>query len=292
MLTLDASGGLTPRNSLSILVRARPAPRGIDTMAPWTLGSALLAPLSLVACWLAAGFVQGGDYDAARQTISVLAGHAASHRWIMTLGLYSVSVCQILTAIGLTVARPLARILLGVGGVAGLGVAMFPQPPHGTAASHLVWATLSVSLLAVWPATIGSRSSVRPFVLTVRGSMIATAVFLALLAWLFAAAHGGGALGIAERVDTAIANAWPLVVVLAIRRARARGHLLPAPPVEFARKLRRNASVTTKGQQDCSAEPARSARPSAGPCWVSTAIHTNSPTDSAIAAIERPTPTA
>lgn len=214
---------------MSLLVRARVVPR-VDGMAPWTLVSALLAPLSLIASWLAAGFVQD-DYNAVRQTISVLAGHAAEHRWIMTLGLYSVAICQILTAAGLSAARPRARILLAIGGLAGLGVAMFPQPPHGTAASHLVWATLSVSLLAIWPATIGSRWSTRPLVLTVRGSMIATGVFLALLAWLFAAAHGGGALGIAERVDTAIANAWPLVVVLAIRRAR-RGQLETAPSVD------------------------------------------------------------
>lgn len=261
-------------------------------MAPWTLGSALLAPLSLVVSWLVAGFVQNNNYDAVRQTISVLAGHAAEHRWIMTLGLYSVGSCQILTALGLSAARPLARILLGVGGLAGLGVAMFPQPPHGTAASHLVWATVTVSLLAVWPATIGSRWWSRPIVLTVRGSMIATAVFVALLAWLFAAAHGGGALGVAERVDTAIANAWPMVVVLAIRRARASGHLVPAPSVESARKLRRNASATANGQHDCSAELVRSASPSSGPCRVSRAIHANSAIETAIAAIERPTPMA
>jgi hypothetical membrane protein len=223
LLTLDAQGVVEPRGTfVSSRTGARAAPHGVDQMAPWTLCTALLAPLTLVAGWLAAGLVQPGDYDAVRQTISVLAGHAASHRWIMTLGLYSVAICQILTAAGLSPARRPARILLALGGLAGLGVAIFPQPPHGTTAVHLVWATLSVSLLAIWPATLGSRWRSRPIVLTVRGSMVATALFLGLLAWLYAAAHGGGALGVAERVDTAIANAWPLVVVLAIRRARAR----------------------------------------------------------------------
>ncbi|MDP9093147.1 MAG: hypothetical protein M3N95_09465 [Actinomycetota bacterium] len=43
-----------------------------------------------------------------------------------------------------------------------------------------------------------------------------------MLAWLYGAAHGGGALGIAERVDTAIENSWPLVIVTAIWRSAAR----------------------------------------------------------------------
>jgi hypothetical membrane protein len=184
--------------------------------------SAILAPVSLVTGWLVAGFLQHGHYDPVRQTISVLAGHSASDRWIMTVGLYLLGTSQILTAVGLSGTRQRARILLAIGGLTGLGVAIFPQPPHGSAAVHLVFATLSVSLLAVWPATIGSRAASRPHVLTVRGSVLATIVFLCLLAWLYAAGHGGGALGIAERIDTAIENSWPLVVIVAIRRHAAR----------------------------------------------------------------------
>lgn len=197
---------------------------GNCAVAGWALFSAILAPLSLVAGWLVAGFLQRGHYDPARQTISVLAGHAASDRWIMTAGLYVLGASQILTAAGLSVGRRQARILLSIGGLAGIGVAMFPEPRHGSAAVHLVFATLSVSLLAVWPATIGSRQPPRPRVLTTRGSILATAAFVGLLAWLYVAAHGGGALGIAERVDTAITASWPLVVVLAIRR-HPRGRL-------------------------------------------------------------------
>ncbi len=190
----------------------------------WTLLSAFLAPASLVACWIAAGLVQHGNYDAAKQTMSVLASDTASHPWIMTMGLYSVGTFQIVTAIGLSIGRPKARILLAIGGLTGLGVASFPQAQHGDAtAIHLTFASLSVTLLAVWPATIGCRRSSRSIVLSVRGSLAATVVFVGLLAWLFAAAHGGGALGVAERVDTAIENSWPLVVVLAVRRASRSG---------------------------------------------------------------------
>lgn len=183
----------------------------------WTLIPAALAPISLVGGWLVAGLAQPNHYDPVTQTISVLAGYAASDRWIMTLGLYALSICQLLTAVGLRVARQ-ARVLLTMGGVAGLGVAIFPQPIHGSGAAHMVFATLSVTLLALWPATLGTRGSRRPLLLTMRGSAVVTMAFLGLLAWVFAAAHGGGALGVAERVDTAIANSWPLVVILTIRR--------------------------------------------------------------------------
>ncbi|PZS34480.1 MAG: hypothetical protein DLM58_05670 [Pseudonocardiales bacterium] len=185
----------------------------------WTLIPAALAPISLVGAWLAVGLAQPGEYDAIRQMISVLAGYAAADRWIMTLGLYAVSICQLVVAIGLSAARPLARVLLVMGGLAGLGVAIFPQPMHGSGAAHMVFATLSVTFLALWPATLGSRSGSTPAVLTIRGSVLVTAVFLGLLAWVFAAAHGGGALGVAERVDTAVANSWPLVIILVLRRS-------------------------------------------------------------------------
>lgn len=208
-----------------------PAPHDDHTFAAsalhavprWTLIPAALAPVSLVAAWLAAGLAQPDHYDPIRQTISVLAGHAASDRWIMTIGLYAVSICQIVTAAGLSVARR-ARVLLVMGGVAGLGVAIFPQPLHGSGAAHMVFATLSVTLLALWPATLGSRDSPLPLplILTTRGSVVVTVAFLGLLAWVFAAAHGGGALGVAERVDTAIANSWPLVIILTLRRSSNR----------------------------------------------------------------------
>lgn len=191
-------------------------------MPNWVLVTAVLAPASLVIGWVVAGLVQPDGYDPVRQTISVLSSHAASDRWIMTAGLYAVATMQILTAAGLSFGPLRARILLAVGGVTGLGVAIFPQPHHGSAATHLVFATLSICLLAVWPATIASREPARPRVLSVRGSMLATAALLGLLGWVFVAGHGGGALGIAERVSTGVGNAWPLVVIVAIRRHSAR----------------------------------------------------------------------
>lgn len=201
------------------------------SVARWAPVSAVLAPTALVVGWVVAGLVQRQPYHPASQTISVLAGSSASDRWIMTAGLYTLGACQLLTAAGLSVRR-LARLLLGAGGLAGLGVAAFPQPGHGTAAVHLAFATISVSLLAVWPATIGVRGrrgrggAGGPLVLTLRGSLAATIFFVGLLTWLYAAAHGGGALGVAERVDTAVTTSWPLVVVLAIQRSTRAGQVI------------------------------------------------------------------
>jgi hypothetical membrane protein len=205
-------------------LRQPPAATCPDPRVPgWVVLSAILAPLSLIIGWLVAGLVQPGAYDPVSQTISVLAGRSASERWIMTVGLYLVASSQILTAAGFASGPLRARILLAIGGVMGLGVAVFPQPAHGSAPAHLVFATLSISMLAVWPATVASRDPSRPRVLSLRSSMLATAGLLALLAWLFVAGHGAGGLGVAERVDTAAGNSWPLVVILAIRRHSARG---------------------------------------------------------------------
>jgi hypothetical membrane protein len=188
----------------------------VGSIPAWTVVSAALAPLVLVTSWLVAQVVQP-DYDPVRQSISALAGGTASDRWIMTVGLYLVGACQLLTAAGLSTGPSRARLILAVGGLTGLGVAVFPQPAHGSAATHLIFATLSVSLLAVWPATLCSPGS-RSHPLRTRPSLLVTAAFVGLLAWLYVAGHGIGGLGIAERVDTAVECSWPLVIVLAIRR--------------------------------------------------------------------------
>ena len=46
-----------------------------------------------------------------------------------------------------------------------------------------------------------------------------TAVFLALLAWLVFETQDGAALGLAERLVSAVQVTWPLIVALALRRA-------------------------------------------------------------------------
>lgn len=192
-------------------------PRPDRTIPLWALIAAVLGPVALVAGWLVAGFLQPGDYDPVRQSISALAGAGATDRWIMSLGLYTVAIGQIFAGAGLRGARPAARSLLITGGIAGLGVAVFPQTAHGPTTVHLVFTTISVILLALWPATNASRQPSHRLSSVNRCAAV-TALFIALLLWLLAAAQGAGALGIAERVDTAVETAWPLVIVIAMRR--------------------------------------------------------------------------
>jgi hypothetical protein len=47
-----------------------------------------------------------------------------------------------------------------------------------------------------------------------------TAVFLVLLAWLVFETQSGTALGLAERLVSAVQVTWPLIVALALRRGR------------------------------------------------------------------------
>jgi hypothetical protein len=54
-------------------------------------------------------------------------------------------------------------------------------------------------------------------------------VFLALLAWLIFETQGGGALGLAERLVSAVEETWPLVVTLAMRYA--------AEPADFTEQV-------------------------------------------------------
>ena len=56
--------------------------------------------------------------------------------------------------------------------------------------------------------------------LSARASVLASAVLLALLAWLVAAMFGAGSVGLAERVVAVAEALWPLGVVLFAGGAR------------------------------------------------------------------------
>ena len=186
-----------------------------------TLTAATLGPLVFVGAWLVGGALQPDGYSAVRQSVSSLAVAGAAQPWIMTTGLYVVGGCQLLTAAGLTQMRRGARAFLALGGVAGLGVAYFPQPEHGPkeASAHIVFATLCIVSLAVWPWFVKARGFTADHPVGGRAVAAVTALFLALVAWVFVAGHGAGALGVAERVDITVSTLWPLVIVVALRRA-------------------------------------------------------------------------
>jgi hypothetical protein len=216
----------------------------------WAIVSAALAPVLLTGGYLVAGALQPASYDPVRTTISVMAGQAGTDRWIMTGGLFLVAGCYLITAAGLTGVRAAARALLIVAGLAGLGIAASPEPARGTTPQHLAWTTLGAVTIAVWPAFAAPRTPPRPLILSSYGSAAVTAVFTALLGWLFIQTRDGSVLGLAERLTSSIQTCWPFTVAVTLRRTRPR----PGP-----------ATGGSGGAKDGATARARGPRPQAGP---------------------------
>jgi hypothetical protein len=174
--------------------------------------------------WIVAGAVQPASYSPVGTTISVMAGHAGTDRWIMTGALLLVGGCQLVTAAGLAGARLPARVLLVVAGLSSIGIAVSPEPAHGSTPQHLAWTALGAVALAVWPAFVARRAPPRPLILSSYGCAVVTAVFIALLGWLVIETQGGSDLGLAERLFLSTETCWPFVVAIALRQiSAARG---------------------------------------------------------------------
>lgn len=203
---------LLPADRLGLVRAGRPVPG-------WAVGTALLAPVALVGGWLIAGVLQPASYSPMRQTVSVLAGHAGTDRWVMTGALLLVGGCQIATGTGLAGVRMPARILLILTGLSTLGIAASPEPVAGPTPRHLAFAVSCVVTTAVWPVLVARSAPTRSWILSVRGCAMVTVVFAGLSCWLLIAARGGGGdLGLAERLTSAAQGLFPLVVALALRQ--------------------------------------------------------------------------
>ena len=211
------AAGTAKRHALRLL---RPAARLVRSGGPvpgWAVVSAGLAPVLLTGGWLVADAFQPASYNPIRKTVSVLAGHAGTDRWIMTSALLLVGGCNFVTAAGLTGVRLPARILLLVAGLSSIGIAVSPEPVAGSTPQHLAWTSLGAVTIAVWPAFTGRRGSPRPLILSIRGAATVTAVSIALLGWLIIETQGGSVLGLAERLTSSIQITWPFIVALALR---------------------------------------------------------------------------
>jgi hypothetical membrane protein len=180
----------------------------------------VLAPVALIGGWTLAAGRQPGHYRPLRQTISALAAHGATDRWIMTAGLAALGVCHIVTALGLRPARAQGRWLLAVGGVSTLVVAAAPQPVHGSAPVHIVAATVGFIALSLWP--LAASRADGPAVLRRGTGAVLTVVLLALLGWLCAEIGGGSLLGLSERMLAGAQALWPLAAVVLLRSTRVR----------------------------------------------------------------------
>jgi hypothetical membrane protein len=182
----------------------------------WVVIAALLTPVVLVSGWLIAGSFQPASYSPMQQTMSVLAGQTGAHRWFMTGALFLVAGCQLLTGVGLTSVRPFARILLILAALSTIGVATSPETATGPTAQHLAFAASCVVTTAIWPLFVARRSRARPWVLNIYPCAAVTALFAGLIVWLLIATHGGGGLGLVERLDSAAQGLFPFIVALGL----------------------------------------------------------------------------
>jgi hypothetical membrane protein len=184
----------------------------------WTVVAAGLSPVLATSGWLIADAVQPASYSPIRKTVSVLAGHAGTDRWIMTAALLLVGACQLVTAAGLVGVRVSARILLAVAGLCSIGIALNPEPARGSTPQHVAWTSLGAVVIAVWPAFVARRAPPRPVILSSYGCALVTAVFIVLLGWLVIETQGGSDLGLVERVFLSTETCWPFIVAIALRQ--------------------------------------------------------------------------
>jgi hypothetical membrane protein len=177
--------------------------------------------------WAAAG--QSPAFDPIRSTISALAAQDADSRWVMTSALAVTGCCHVATAVALVPVRRLGRALLAAGGVATVGVAVFPLPSAtGTSPMHTVCAAAAFALLAGWPFASAASGpwadgawATRRVVRTTAGSVLV----LLVLAFVAGQRASGDLTGLLERLAAGAQSAWPAAVAFSLAaawRARAR----------------------------------------------------------------------
>jgi hypothetical protein len=210
--------GATRRHGRRVTSPATWPPGPRHPVPGWAVVSAGLAPVLATAGWLIADALQPASYSPIGKTISVMAGHAGTDRWVMTGALLLVGGCQLVAAAGLAGLRVPARILLAVTGLSSIGIAVSPEPVRGSTPQHLAWTSLGAAALAIWPAFVARRAPPRPLILSSYGCAAVTAVFMALLGWLVIETQGGSDLGLAERLFLSIETCWPFIVAITLRQ--------------------------------------------------------------------------
>lgn len=186
----------------------------------WGIVSSALPPVVLAAGWMIAAYLQSRPYNAVSDTVSALAGIGATDRWVMTLAFALAGACEIVTALALWPARITGRLILVVGGTAGILVAEFPvHMGHGAPGSHILWATVGLAALALWPLAASHRGVDLPWALHPGVSISVAVLLVALLAWFgLELVTSAGQAGLAERVLGEVQSAWPFVVVMSCHR--------------------------------------------------------------------------
>jgi hypothetical membrane protein len=172
----------------------------------WTMVSAAGAPIFLIGGWTVAAARQTGGFDSVRDTISALAAHGATDRWLMTSALAGLGICHTVTALGFRPVAAAGRLVHGVGGVATFLVAVFPQPADGSSPAHVRAAAVGFVALGAWPALSGLG----------RRGVFASAALLGAVGWFaYELGRDGPLIGLSERVAAGAQALFPLALVVA-----------------------------------------------------------------------------
>jgi hypothetical membrane protein len=231
------------------------------TVPGWAIASAALSPVVMVGGWLAADALQPTSYSPVHSSVSGLSGLGGTDRWLMTSALILVGACYFVTAVGLAGIRVSARIVLVVAGLSSIGIAVSPEPARGSTPQHLAWTSLGAVAITIWPAFTARREPSQPLILRFRGAIAVTVAFLVLLAWLVFETRDGTALGLAERLVSAVQVTWPLIVAVALRRAAGpRGR-----PGEFGEATADHAVTRQRRARPAGPGPFSAAGPAARP---------------------------
>jgi hypothetical protein len=165
----------------------------------------------------AAGVVHGVPWWG---MVSSLAADGAADRWVMTFAFLVAGACEVITGLALRPAASAGRLILMVGGLAGLLVASSPEPAGGGGSvRHTFGAVVGLVALAAWPVAARQRGPSVPWGLRPVVSASTSVVLLVVLLWFGAElVTGGGQAGLAERLLGGMQTLWPVLVILSCRR--------------------------------------------------------------------------
>lgn len=157
------------------------------------------------------------------------------HRWVITIALLGVGLCDVLTGLALQAAAEPGRLLLIAGGICGMLIAANPQLRHGGSPEHEIFSFVGVLVMTIWPVAAIRREPGAPYALRPGVAWPASIFTLALLLWFTAELFRGAELGLAERAVTAVQALWPLIVVLSVLAAARRQVSAPADRASVVR---------------------------------------------------------
>src|SRR5262249_59731971 len=94
----------------------------------WSLLSAAIAPVVLIAGWLVVQMRQPASYDPIHDTLSSLTPVETLDRGILLGAPVTIGICQIATAAGLRPIAAAGRLVLAIGGAAPALTGLLPPP--------------------------------------------------------------------------------------------------------------------------------------------------------------------